>query len=118
MECHLLLAMEHATLFLLVSYFALGIQMIIENVSRKLKEIFYSSKLFSRYNGVRFKIEQSSQWFHELVYALGSYRGSPFVTGTKRVDQFDWGLKTEIFHSESTRKWIQVADYPFSNGNR
>ena len=46
MECRLLLAMERATLFLLVSYFVLGIQMIIENVSRKLKETFIHLNYF------------------------------------------------------------------------
>ena len=63
--------------------------------SKKLLTI----KTFSRYDGVRFQTEQSSKWSHELVYALGLYRGSPFVTGTKHVDHPDLGLKTEIYHS-------------------
>ena len=46
--------------------------------------------------------------------ALGSYRNSPFVTGQNSATN---GLKTEILNY-SLGEWVQVDDYPFSNGNR
>merc|ERR1711990_267087 len=46
--------------------------------------------------------------------ALGSYRNSPFVTGHYSLPN---GLKTEILDYDS-QKWEQLADYPFSTGNR
>ena len=56
--------------------------------------------------------------------ALGSYRNSPFVTGSHYfTNSFDFiekyqesGLKTEIL-DVIARKWIRAKDYPFSNGH-
>ena len=69
---------------------------------------------FSRFDGKSFKTEASSQFPHAYVYALGSYRNSPFVTGN-----WAWinGLKTEILNYGSG-EWKQAGDYPFSNGDR
>ena len=46
--------------------------------------------------------------------ALGSYQNSPFVTGHYSSTN---GLKTEILNYDS-EEWKQLADYPFSNGDR
>ena len=79
---------------------------------------FYFMKTIStRFNGedenIFFKTEASSNFSHRDVNALGSYRKSPFVTGS------DWsstdGLKTEIL-DRAAGHWYQVADYPFTNG--
>ena len=70
-------------------------------------------KLFSSFNGATFKTEQSSKFPHFDVMALGSYRNSPFVTGSYETN----GLKTEILDYDS-EKWEQLADYPFSTGNK
>ena len=74
----------------------------------------FGPKLFFRFNGTSFKTEPSSKFFHKWVYSLGSYRHSPFVTGSTYSSH---GLKTEIF-DYIARKWIQAKDYPFSDGGR
>ena len=51
---------------------------------------------------------------HWHVNALGSYRNSPFVTGS--INSLLTGFKTEILDYKG-RKWIQAKDYPFSNGD-
>ena len=56
-------------------------------------------KILFRFDGVNFKVEPSSQFNH--TEALGSYRRSPFVTGSK----------TEILNYENGQ-WNQAADYP------
>ena len=71
-----------------------------------------SPKYFSSFNGETFKTEPSSKFPHGYVYALGSYRNSPFVTGHYSTN----GLKTEILNYGS-EEWVQADDYPFSNGN-
>ena len=52
--------------------------------------------------------------------ALGSYRQSPFITGSYPlllipgvVDNYN-GLKTEIYDYER-KKWKKIDDYPYSN---
>jgi len=69
----------------------------------------------SRFDGdyENFKTEPSSIFEHERVNALGSYRKSPFVTGSY-LSSTD-GLKTEIL-DRAAGQWNQVADYPFTNG--
>ena len=59
------------------------------------------------------KREPSSKYPHAYV-ALGSYRNSPFVTGSYSST---YGLKTEILDHESA-KWVQANDYPFADGDR
>ena len=67
-----------------------------------------------RFNGETFKTEPRSMYNHQLVFALGSYRNSPFVTGhCSGID----GKKTEILDYEA-RQWNQADDYPFSNSYR
>ena len=69
---------------------------------------------FFRYDGKNFITEPSSKFTHQYVDALGSYRDSPFVTGSgNKAD----GLKTEILNYEIL-EWIQESDYPFANSNR
>ena len=68
----------------------------------------------SSFNGETFKTEASSSFPHKFVYALGSYRNSPFVTGHHSSTN---GLKTEILNYEP-EEWEQAGDYPFSNGDR
>ena len=46
---------------------------------------------------------------------MGSYRKSPFVTGSELDVGSKEGLKTEIL-DHAAEKWIEVADYPFTNG--
>ena len=67
-----------------------------------------------RYNGETFKTEPSSKYSHSRVYALGSYRNSPFVTGH---DSSTNGLKTEILDHDAGQ-WNDAEDYPFSIGDR
>lgn len=59
-------------------------------------------------------MEPSSKFPHFNVQALGSYQGSPFVTGQ---DSSTDGLKTEILSYEEG-EWDQAPDYPFSNNDR
>ena len=66
---------------------------------------------FSRFNGASFKFEPSSKFAHDWV-SLGSFHNFPFVTGGYHSTN---GLKTEILEYGT---WIQVEDYPFSNGDR
>ena len=88
----------------------------IKNVIRKLKQagILINQNNFSRFDGTSFKTEPSSMFSHLLVHALGSYRNSPFATGSFFQTS---GLKTEILDYKA-KKWIQRKDYPFSNGDR
>ena len=61
-----------------------------------------------------FKDEPSSEFPHAYVLSLGSYKGSPFVTG--HADSTN-GVKTEILDYLSGQ-WQRAASYPFSNENR
>ena len=82
---------------------------------RKIKNAHFKSlKNFSSFDGTNFKSEESSQFPHNSVLVLGSYRNSPFVTGH---NSYTNGLKTEILDYEAG-EWKQTADYPFSNGDR
>ena len=76
-------------------------------------------KNYSSFNGETFKKEASSKFSHKYVFALGSYRDSPFVTGHYHVTGATWenGLSTEILNYESG-VWENAADYPFSNRDR
>ena len=87
-----------------------------KNVTRKFKYKVNRphQNYFSRFNGETFKTEPSSQFPHYKVYALGSYRNSPFVAGH---DSSTNGLETEILNYGS-EEWEQAEDYPFSNGDR
>ena len=69
---------------------------------------------FLRFNGNNFEVEPSSNYQHKWVKALGVYRGQPFVTGHHSSSL---GLKTEIL-DYSSKKWNELADYPFSSGDR
>jgi len=66
------------------------------------------------FHGTSFKTEPSSKFSHDRVSALGSYRNSPFVTGS--YDSTN-GLKTE-FLNFNAEEWNGTKDYPFSNGDR
>ena len=91
--------------------------MIFKNVIRKfeLKVNWPHQKDFSSFDGQNFKAEASSKFPHRYVYALGSYRNLPFVTGQYSSKN---GLKTEILKSRSG-EWEQADDYPFSgDGDR
>lgn len=66
-----------------------------------------------------FKTETSSKFSHKVM-ALGSYRQSPFITGSYPVllipgvvDDRN-GLKTEIYDYEG-EKWKELDDYPYSD---
>ena len=78
------------------------------------KSIFLTLN-FSSFDGDIFKTEPSSKFPHSYVWALGSYRNSPFVTGESLTSIN--GLKTEILNY-GLRHWEQTSDYPFSNGDR
>jgi len=71
-----------------------------------------SDKECHSYDGESFKTEPSTKYSHYDVYALGSYRDSPFVTGDSWHDTD--GLKTEILDYDAGQ-WNQADDYPFSN---
>ena len=68
--------------------------------------------IFLRFDGQSFKKEPSSNHAHQWVKTLGSYRKQPFVTGSSTPNK-----KTEILDFES-KQWIDVADYPFTSGDR
>ena len=76
------------------------------------QNLFKSFRIFWSFDGTTFITEPSSQFPHEDVGALGSYRNSPFVTGCIYISNY--GLKTEILDYEAG-KWEQVADYPFAD---
>ena len=78
-----------------------------------LNKKLFSSEFF-RFDGETFKTEPSTNFHHEYVLALGSYRNSPFVTGHASSTN---GLKTELLDYESG-EWEITVDYPFSNGDR
>ena len=85
-----------------------------KNVIRKFRyKLIDLINIFSSFNGATFKTEQSSKFPHFDVMAIGSYRNSPFVTGSYETN----GLKTEILDYDS-EKWEQLADFPFSTGDR
>ena len=48
---------------------------------------------------------------HKETYALGNYRGNPFIVGSHSPDN----IKTEIMDQDY--QWEEAADYPFSNSN-
>ena len=48
---------------------------------------------------------------HKETYALGNYRGNPFIVGSHSPDN----IKTEIMDQDF--QWEEAADYPFSNSN-
>ena len=93
----------------------MGIQDIQHAIRKFERDIFFIKTVSSRFNGdfENFKSEPSSNFPHYRVNALGSYRKSPFVTGSYR-SSID-GLKTEIL-DRTAGQWNQVADYPFTNG--
>ena len=120
-DCRLTFTLVDATLFLSESWCAFQ-PTPIKNVTREFKKAFFSNEnYFSRFNGFSFKSERSSKFSHKWIYALGSYRKSPFITGHFSMNSPPTnGLKTEIliYRAEKSSSWIQAADYPFSNGNR
>ena len=71
--------------------------------------------IFFRFDGTNFKDEPSTQFAHK-VGVLGSYRNSPFTTGSANSGSIPNRdkVKTEILDYEGGQ-WIQTADYPFSN---
>ena len=86
-------------------------------VSLKLCKICFIrgilTKMF-RFDGTTFKNEASSEYPHMYVLDLGSYKGSPFVTGSMDPP---YGVKTEILDYDAGQ-WKSAADYPFSDQNR
>ena len=75
--------------------------------------ILVSDRSIFRFDGMNFKNELSSNHNHQFVYALGNYKGSPFVTGHDGKN----GFQTEIL-DYSENRWDQEEDYPFSPGYR
>ena len=71
--------------------------------------------IFFRFDGTNFKDEPSTQFAHK-VGVLGSYRNSPFTTGSAGSGSIPKPerVSTEILDYE-TGVWIQAPDYPFSN---
>jgi len=65
---------------------------------------------FLSFDEVSFKMEPSSKFPHSKVNALGSYRQSPFVTGScwGKVRN---GFRTEILNYKDGH-WNQAADHP------
>ena len=86
-------------------------------VSFKLSEIGLIlgilTKMF-RFDGTTFNNEASSEYPHMFVLDLGSYKGSPFITGSMDPP---YGIKTEILDYDAGQ-WKTAADYPFSDQNR
>ena len=75
----------------------------------------YQNHVFS-FDGTSFKTEPSSKYPHDYVYALGSYRNSPFVTG-HMLYTFSLNkdaLKTEILDYKA-KNWTEAKDYPFAD---
>ena len=87
----------------------------LKNVTRKSNKIIsIRQNYFARFNGISFKPEPSSIFDHKSVYALGSYRNSPFVTGSDISGHYrSVGLNTEILDYKA-QKWTEVKDYPFA----
>ena len=76
-----------------------------------LTNIKLQNKL-SSFDGTTFHTEESSIFPHLITRSLGSYRGSPFVTGG-----WPGGLETEILNY-GTNTWVQGDNYPFSNNGQ
>ena len=75
---------------------------------------------FNSFDGVNTKVEASSTYPHAYTgLQLGSYRNSPFVTGsikvTGKMAGFS-GFKTEILNY-ATSTWVEEDDYPFSDNS-
>ena len=87
---------------------------LLKNVTRKCNKIIsFRQNYFLRFNGISFKTEPSSKFSHRETDALGSYRNSPFVTGSLILDPVYSGLKTEILDYKA-QKWTEVKEYPFT----
>ena len=66
--------------------------------------------MISRFDGETFQREADCSYRHgQSTYALGSYRGAPFITGGSYPDKNN---KTEIYDYDNDQ-WIENADYPF-----
>ena len=73
---------------------------------------------FSSWDGETFKTEAPTVFTHYLAMSLGSYRDSPFVTGSSAYGSVAQdGLETEILDYASGT-WVQAEDYPFSRNDR
>ena len=72
---------------------------------------------FSSWNGETFQTEPSTTFTHRLTNSLGSYRDSPFITGSFGEGLVPSGLETEILDYASGT-WDQAEDYPFSENDR
>ena len=109
MICHLTFMMADVILLILELCCAFHTPPL-KNVTRELNEIIsIRQNYFSRFNGISFKTEPSSMFEHKYANALGSYRNSPFITGS-----YSLGLQTEILDYKA-KKWTQVTDYPFTS---
>ena len=67
---------------------------------------------FFSFDGVTFKEEASSKYQHKNTFSLGSYKDSPFVTGS-----WSKNLETEIL-DYGAGEWVHYPDefYPYTNG--
>lgn len=65
-----------------------------------------------RFDGVDFKMENSSNHDHAFVRELGSYKGTPFITGGWNSND-DNHKKTEIYN-QTTKEWDEAPEFPFS----
>ena len=72
---------------------------------------------FSSFDGKEIKVEPSSNFPHHWVGMLGVYKGDPFVTGSKQLENLPANTKTEILDNASNQ-WIMGKDYPWSSGDQ
>ena len=89
-------------------------------------------KNYSSFDGTTIKKEPSTIYEHQRTGTggsggLGSYKNSPFVTGSRLGNKelgiepgYEMGLKTEILDYDNGA-WMDMGesqDYPFSSGDR
>ena len=125
-NCPSIICMVHVIHFHSVSCFVFQFRLITTNIEiayRKWQNISNDSlpNHFSSWDGETFKNEPLTAFTHYLAMALGSYRDSPFVTGSfatgPGLDSPVDGVETEILDYASGT-WVQADDYPFSETGR
>ena len=72
---------------------------------------FLLGTILLSFDGRLFEAKASSNYPHMRVNVLGIYKEQPFTTGSNSGYK-----KTEILNYDSKR-WIVVADYPFTSSS-
>ena len=77
-----------------------------------IRFLFKKIQMILRFDGVDFKMENSSHHHHDFVRELGSYKGTPFITGGWSSNA-DNHVKTEIYN-QATKEWNEAPEFPYA----